>query len=241
MSRRKKKPSTSKLSPVEVDWERLARATADDLKHLYLLQRAIDRRSPGHPHSEKPQQRSLAEEVNAKSALRVRGHYVKPQQKKKGPKQGCVDMQRRKRARGRCQASAASGERCKIVGPLRDGVCGVHQKQGKFQRNLAHVRKKKPGRREQYRNDYLLSDHWHDFKVTYYTAHAKQCAFCQATGRIDLHHKTYARIGHEGEHDVVPLCRLHHEAVHRFHNDNPGLSLEDATDRWLRTAVPVAA
>jgi hypothetical protein len=39
--------------------------------------------------------------------------------------------------------------------------------------------------------------------------------------RDDLHHRTYARLGHEGSRDLIPLCRICHGALHRVLEFNP--------------------
>lgn len=61
---------------------------------------------------------------------------------------------------------------------------------------------------------YLASDHWRDVKRRYRASRLRQTCFCGAT-RVDLHHRTYKRIGRERLGDLVPLCREHHAEVHR--------------------------
>lgn len=49
----------------------------------------------------------------------------------------------------------------------------------------------------------------------------------------DLHHRTYARLGHEAHHDLIPLCRVCHRALHRVLESNPSwrrLDRRQATD-----------
>jgi 5-methylcytosine-specific restriction endonuclease McrA len=44
------------------------------------------------------------------------------------------------------------------------------------------------------------------------------CLICGATWlleRDDLHHRTYARLGHESCRDLIPLCRSCHGEIHR--------------------------
>ena len=47
----------------------------------------------------------------------------------------------------------------------------------------------------------------------------------------DLHHRSYARLGHEADTDLVPLCRSCHGQLHRV--------LEPSTG-WLRLGREVA-
>ncbi len=63
--------------------------------------------------------------------------------------------------------------------------------------------------------EYLQSDHWKATKKRYYASRKKECWVCGSTVGIDLHHKTYANLGRERIHDLVPLCRNHHEQFHR--------------------------
>jgi hypothetical protein len=41
----------------------------------------------------------------------------------------------------------------------------------------------------------------------------QQCAVCWDP-HVDLHHKTYRRLGEELLDDLVPLCRDHHDELH---------------------------
>lgn len=74
---------------------------------------------------------------------------------------------------------------------------------------------------------YLESDHWRAFTKSYHEdrATAKECFVC-GSSTYDLHHITYARLGHEQFEDVIALCRSHHEEVHRV--ARAGKKLRDA-------------
>jgi 5-methylcytosine-specific restriction endonuclease McrA len=45
------------------------------------------------------------------------------------------------------------------------------------------------------------------------------CAPCGATDRLDLHHRTYKRLGNERLSDLMWLCRPCHDAVHAIVRD----------------------
>jgi hypothetical protein len=61
---------------------------------------------------------------------------------------------------------------------------------------------------------YLRSDLWLDFRKKFFSSKApKACAVCGAA-RVQLHHRTYERLGREKIGDVIPLCDDHHRAVH---------------------------
>jgi hypothetical protein len=63
---------------------------------------------------------------------------------------------------------------------------------------------------------YLRSPQWEAVKWRY--KHSRLPQGCQECGakQVDLHHRTYKRIGGK-EHlsDLVPLCRQHHRSIHR--------------------------
>ncbi len=70
--------------------------------------------------------------------------------------------------------------------------------------------------------DYLKSEHWADLRKRYWKSKLVTrneegritCAYCNSTGLLNLHHKTYKRLGGEKLHDLILLCSLHHEAAH---------------------------
>jgi hypothetical protein len=75
-------------------------------------------------------------------------------------------------------------------------------------------------------DDYLLGEHWQRFKSEYARSAMPQgCMACGNRTR-DLHHVTYKRLGAERLKDVLPLCRVHHEQVHRLLKD-AGKFVED--------------
>jgi hypothetical protein len=63
-------------------------------------------------------------------------------------------------------------------------------------------------------HEYLRSDHWKGLKARYRASGSFQkCTVC-FDPNVDLHHKTYKRLGQEKLTDLVPLCRLHHDTLH---------------------------
>lgn len=66
--------------------------------------------------------------------------------------------------------------------------------------------------------EYLRSAHWQRLRVLYRHKHEWRCAGCNTTEEpLDLHHKTYERLGHEQLSDLAPLCRRCHELLHALH------------------------
>lgn len=58
------------------------------------------------------------------------------------------------------------------------------------------------------------------------------CVICESTDRLHVHHRTYDRVGHEAQSDLVVLCADHHMELHAFQRTQD-LSIEDATTEWL--------
>lgn len=48
--------------------------------------------------------------------------------------------------------------------------------------------------------------------------HFKVCAVCGSKHSLNVHHKTYKRLGNEKLRDLVVLCRKHHKKVHELKN-----------------------
>ena len=74
--------------------------------------------------------------------------------------------------------------------------------------------------------EYLKSNHWIDFRRSVLKRRSKRarkvgkllrCYCCETpTQNLELHHRTYKRIGRELPHDVEPVCRECHQRIHNF-------------------------
>lgn len=63
--------------------------------------------------------------------------------------------------------------------------------------------------------EYLTSETWHETRQRYKGSKRHQkCFICFGT-EVDLHHRTYARLGEERLDDLIALCRYHHDALHK--------------------------
>lgn len=62
---------------------------------------------------------------------------------------------------------------------------------------------------------YLRSEHWRTFSRTVRDFWEHSCALCKSAEKIDVHHNTYERLGHEKISDVVCLCRNCHKMADR--------------------------
>lgn len=86
--------------------------------------------------------------------------------------------------------------------------------------------------RLEYRS-YIRSPAWEEVKRRFYRSrlYRGRCEACLATDKpLDLHHKTYTRLGYERLSDLIPLCRECHEKTHEVHeaNDHAKFRLKDA-------------
>lgn len=84
-------------------------------------------------------------------------------------------------------------------------------------------------------NDYLNSPHWKEFRRRYSISNQPQrCRLCPST-KIELHHIIYTHLGKERLDDVTPLCRTHHQEVHRWLEEHklPIIETEYAIQRLL--------
>ena len=92
-------------------------------------------------------------------------------------------------------------------------------------------------RRIAYR-DYMASPAWFARRegwATDWTARHGAEPCCLVCGSVwslrhdDLHHRSYARLGHEARHDLIPLCRRCHRALHRVLECDPSWRRLDRT------------
>ena len=66
--------------------------------------------------------------------------------------------------------------------------------------------------------EYLQSNHWKDVIRRFYKSklNKRKCYVCTGRYRLNLHHKTYKRLGHEWLSDLIQLCGKCHLACHRL-------------------------
>ena len=61
-----------------------------------------------------------------------------------------------------------------------------------------------------YRNGYLQSDHWQEVRRRKLKQAGYKCEACGEKTKLDIHHKTYERLGKERLDDLQALCRPCH-------------------------------
>ena len=66
--------------------------------------------------------------------------------------------------------------------------------------------------------DYLLSDHWKDVRRRFWASklHNGSCFVCSSKDKLQVHHKSYKRIGKEKMGDLILLCGKCHKETHDF-------------------------
>ena len=69
-------------------------------------------------------------------------------------------------------------------------------------------------RRLPYR-EYLKTGHWQRVRALALEQAEHQCELCSATDDLEVHHRTYQRLGFERPGDVIALCARCHGDHHR--------------------------
>ncbi|SFE68105.1 virus viroplasmin [Paenibacillus algorifonticola] len=67
-------------------------------------------------------------------------------------------------------------------------------------------------------NAYLKTEHWEKIKTFYFVFNSKSCRLCRSKRILNLHHKTYERIGNEKIRDLVCLCQQCHHKLHEIND-----------------------
>lgn len=64
--------------------------------------------------------------------------------------------------------------------------------------------------------DYLHTAHWQRKRAAAIQRAGNRCQFCNTAGRLEVHHRTYERLGRERDGDLVVLCRECHGVLHQY-------------------------
>ena len=65
-------------------------------------------------------------------------------------------------------------------------------------------------------SEYLKTDGWQTRRGRALERAENRCQVCNGEDRLEVHHRTYERLGHERAGDLIVLCRHCHQL---FHND----------------------
>jgi hypothetical protein len=82
---------------------------------------------------------------------------------------------------------------------------------------------------------YINSKAWSMKKAQYRASKLPQKCLVCGSETVDLHHRTYKRLGSEWLNDLVPLCRTHHDECHAF-IESKKMGLWGGTKHYLRRA-----
>lgn len=63
-------------------------------------------------------------------------------------------------------------------------------------------------------SEYLESEHWKEKRAKARERANGRCQICNGDGELHTHHRTYERIGHERDDDLIVLCKRCHELFH---------------------------
>jgi len=82
--------------------------------------------------------------------------------------------------------------------------------------------------------DYLKSGHWTDLRKRFFRSGLQKHCFC-SNRRVQLHHRTYCRLGREFLNDLVAMCDTHHKLFHDYMDSCCVGSLEYNTAAYYQT------
>jgi hypothetical protein len=61
---------------------------------------------------------------------------------------------------------------------------------------------------------YLMSTEWQHRKSWVLNYWGNRCLICNSPDNLEVHHRTYERVGEELFTDLIPLCSRHHSQLH---------------------------
>lgn len=89
-------------------------------------------------------------------------------------------------------------------------------------------------------NTYINGGAWKTRRAAVLLQRGKKCQACGLTGIMEVHHRTYDRMGAELDRDLIVLCTACHKGVHDLHRTMPFTDLDKATGLYvdhMRTAT----
>lgn len=88
--------------------------------------------------------------------------------------------------------------------------------------------------REEYREVYLRSDHWRETRLGALERAEHRCQVCNSAKFLNVHHRTYERVGEERPADLTVLCRMCHKLFHERRKVQPEPRLTKAQRKAQR-------
>jgi hypothetical protein len=81
--------------------------------------------------------------------------------------------------------------------------------------------------------EYLQTEHWQLTRARAYARASHRCQVCNASSKLEAHHRTYVNRGCELDEDLVVLCRECHGVFHKHRSlspDHRGTAAEELRD-----------
>ena len=97
---------------------------------------------------------------------------------------------------------------------------------------------------EWYHNKYLKSAYWVSRRERALKQDGYKCCMCGATSNLNVHHRSYERLGAESDSDLMVLCRDCHMVMHDFKaiaRDTISVTDETGVDELRRAIMPMIA
>lgn len=82
---------------------------------------------------------------------------------------------------------------------------------------------------------YIGSVEWAERREQFYANNKRYCRACYSHKRLNVHHRTYERMGAELDEDLICLCERCHKRVHDLHNLDRSQNLAAVTDLVITT------
>jgi hypothetical protein len=104
-------------------------------------------------------------------------------------------------------------------GFICDG-CAAERLKEKQEREIIYLQREENRKNEIVRlqnlpySEYLLTEHWKQFRQYALKRANFRCQLCNSGSQLNVHHRTYERIGCEDVSDVIVLCKNCHENHH---------------------------
>jgi len=81
---------------------------------------------------------------------------------------------------------------------------------------------------------YINGPDWKVRRARHLLSYGKQCEACHRTQDIEVHHRTYDRMGSELDSDLAVLCDACHQSVHILHDTLAYSTLDECTTLFIQ-------
>jgi hypothetical protein len=84
--------------------------------------------------------------------------------------------------------------------------------------------------------EYIVSPEWRTRSIAVCTSRGSKCEVCGSKEKIQVHHRSYERMGQETEEDLEVVCKSCHELIHWAANQYPEQYAIDTASALLRAS-----